>query len=244
MTNFSVNLNKVALLRNSRPKDFPSIEEAAILAIRCGCDGLTIHPRADERHARLVDVDGLAAICKGASRKIELNIEGNCRPALMARARAARADQFTLVPADPGELTSTRGWNPEKDDMNAVKAAVIELREHMRVSLFIEPDIAQVRLARELGTQCVEIYTGDYVNALSLGNAPRILEQIIGAAEHARAAGLRIHLGHDLDLANLSPLLQAVKPDEVSIGHAIAAEAMLVGLEARLPLYVRACHES
>src|SRR5215470_20417657 len=99
----------------------------------------------------------------------------------------------------------------------------------MRVSLFIEPDIAQVRLARELGTQCVEIYTGDYINALSSGNAPRILEQIIAAAEHARAGGLRIHLGHDLDLANLPPLLQAVEPDEVSIGHAIAAEAMLVG---------------
>jgi pyridoxine 5-phosphate synthase len=244
MSNFSVNLNKVALLRNSRPKDFPSIEEAAHLAIRCGCDGLTIHPRADERHARLVDIDRLAAICKTAPRKIELNIEGNCRPELMARARAARADQFTLVPADPGELTSTRGWSPEKDDMNAVKAAAAELRALMRVSLFIEPDIAQVRLAQELGTHCVEIYTGYYVDALSAGNAPKVLERIVTAAEHARAAGLRVHLGHDLDLANLPPLLRAVKPDEVSIGHAIAAEAMLVGLEARLPLYASVCHET
>jgi len=244
MTSFSVNLNKIALLRNSRPKDFPSLEEAALLAIRCGCDGLTIHPRADERHARLVDIDRLAAICKAAPRKIELNIEGNCRAELMARARAAGVDQFTLVPADPGELTSTRGWHPEKDDMNAVRAAATELRAHMRVSLFIEPDVTQVRLAQELGVDCVEIYTGSYVEALASGDEPPILERIVAAAKQARTAGLRVHLGHDLDLANLPMLLRAVKPDEVSIGHAIAAEAVLIGLEARLPLYVRACHEA
>ncbi len=225
---FSVNINKIALLRNSRGHNIPDVIEAAKLAIRAGAQGITIHPRPDERHARLSDIQALKDIPEVSQGTVELNVEGYPRPELLAAAKAAKVHQFTIVPSDPGELTSTRGWQ-DRDGEELLKKTLEFLSEFTKTSVFIDVNNQGVDLAARLKAQAVEIITQDY--SLCTGkDRLKQLNQIVSVANYARAKGLRVHLGHDLNAENLPRLIQAVHPDEVSIGHAIVSEAVMLGL--------------
>ncbi len=237
MTRLSVNLNKVALIRNAREDNSPSIVEAAIVAIAAGCHGLTIHPRADQRHALLSDIVALAALEQVQAGRIELNVEGDIRRDLLAAALAAKVHQFTFVPVTPGERTSRRGWRTS-DDLLALQAAVSKAKTFCRTSVFLDPDPERVAIAIETGADAVEFYMADFAQAYAKNDYANELQRIKATALLAREYGLRVHLGHDLDLKNLPLLIKEIKPDEVSIGHALISDAVMVGLAAVVPMYV------
>jgi len=241
-TSLSVNLNKVALLRNSRDIGVPNLIEAARIVIDNGADGLTLHPRADARHATLDDVLAVAAIPEVKSGAIEFNIEGDLRPELLRLAKAVKATQFTVVPVTPGELTSRRGWRAY-DDQSALVKAVESFRGVSRVSVFSDAAEASVRLAAEAGVDAVEFYTGDYALAFGTARGDEFLSELEQAANLARSLGLRVHAGHDLTQENLPPLLKRLRPDELSIGHAIISESLFKGLAQVVREYV-ACVEN
>lgn len=237
MTHLSVNLNKVALVRNARGGSVPDVVDAARLAIDQGCDGLTVHPREDARHATLEDVRRLAAIDEVRNGAIELNVEGDLRPELMAVVREVGATQFTAVPVLPGEITTTRGWRSRSDEP-VLRKAIAAFRGRSRVSLFVDPDPEGIHLAAEVGADAIELHTYEYAQAYGTSRQDEVLESYVRAAEVARALDLRVHAGHDLDLDNLGPFLDRVRPDEVSIGHALVSRAILVGLEIVTREYV------
>lgn len=241
-TSLSVNLNKVALLRNSRDIGVPNLIEAARIVIDNGADGLTLHPRADARHATLDDVLAVAAIPEVKSGAIEFNIEGDLRPELLRLAKAVKATQFTVVPVTPGELTSRRGWRAY-DDQSALVKTVESFRGVSRVSVFSDAAEASVRLAAEAGVDAVEFYTGDYALAFGTARGGEFLSELEQAANLARSLGLRVHAGHDLTQENLPPLLKRLRPDELSIGHAIISESLFKGLAQVVREYV-ACVEN
>jgi pyridoxine 5-phosphate synthase len=228
-TNLSVNLNKVALVRNSRGGGVPDIVEAARIVIDAGCDGLTVHPRADARHATLDDVRRLAAIDAVRRGAIELNIEGDLRPELVQLVAEVRPTQFTMVPVLPGEVTTTRGWHGAADQAK-LAAAIAPFAGSVRISLFIDPAAAGARLAAAAGAQAVELHTYEYAQAHPTARRAEALARYEAAAREARALGLRVHAGHDLDLDNLGDLVDRIHPDEVSIGHALVTQALLTGL--------------
>jgi len=236
-TTLSVNLNKVALLRNSRDIGVPDLLEAARVVIDNGADGLTLHPRADARHATLDDVLAIAGIPEVKSGAIEFNIEGDLRPELLRLAKAVKATQFTVVPVTPGELTSRRGWRAYDDQTALVKTVEI-FRGVSRVSVFCDADEASVRLAADAGVDAVEFYTGDYALAFGTTRGDEFLSQLEQAANLARNLGLRVHAGHDLTQENLPPLLKCIRPDELSIGHAIISESLFKGLAQVVREYV------
>lgn len=232
MTALSVNLNKVCLVRNARGGGAPDLVEAARLAIAAGCRGLTLHPREDARHATLDDVLRLAAMPEVAGGAIELNVEGDPRPELMRVIREARATQFTVVPVTPGELTTNRGWRGG-DDLAALRRAVDAFKGVARISLFVDAhgEVGEgVDLAAAEGADCVELHTFDYAAAFHTPRRDEVLARFERAAARARALGLRVHAGHDLDLDNLPLLVERLRPDEVSIGHALVSSALLTGL--------------
>lgn len=237
MTRLSVNLNKVALVRNARGGGVPDILEAARIAIGQGCDGLTVHPREDARHATLEDVRRLASLDEVLRGTIELNVEGDLRPELMAVVREVGATQFTAVPVLPGEVTTTRGWRSRRDEP-ALRDAVGFFEGRTRVSLFVDPDAEGIRLAAGVGADAVELHTYEYAHAFGTPRHAAVLEAYGAAADVARSLGLRVHAGHDLDLDNLGPLLDRIHPEEVSIGHALVSRALLVGLEVVTREYV------
>ena len=228
-TNLSVNLNKVALVRNSRGGGVPDIVEAARIVIDAGCDGLTVHPRADARHATLDDVRRLAAMDAVRRGAIELNIEGDLRPELVQLVAEVRPTQFTMVPVLPGEVTTTRGWHGAADQAK-LAAAIAPFAGSVRISLFIDPAAEGARLAAAAGAQAVELHTYDYAQAHPTARRAEVLARYEAAAREARALGLRVHAGHDLDLENLGDLVDRIHPDEVSIGHALVTQALLTGL--------------
>ena len=229
MTTLSVNLNKVCLVRNSRGGTVPDLVEAARLAIAAGCRGLTLHPRADARHATLDDVRRLAAMDEVADGRIELNVEGDLRPEVIDVVRETRATQYTIVPVTPGEVTSTRGWRAT-DDQEALRRAIGSLAGATRVSLFVDAEGEGIDLAAAAGAGCVELHTFDYAAAYPTPRREEVLARFVRAAERARGLGMRVHAGHDLDLENLGLLVERLRPDEVSIGHAIVSQAILTGL--------------
>jgi pyridoxine 5-phosphate synthase len=236
VTALSVNLNKVCLVRNARGGGVPDLVEAARLAIAAGCQGLTLHPRADARHATLDDVRRLAAMPEVASGRIELNVEGDPRPALMAVVAEVRATQITVVPVTPGELTTTRGWRAT-DDLAALRRAVAAYKGRTRISIFVDAEGEGIELAAAEGADCVELHTFDYAAAYPTPRREEVLARFERAAARARALGLRVHAGHDLDLENLGLLVARVRPDEVSIGHALVSQAILTGLPAVVGRY-------
>ena len=242
-TTLSVNLNKVALLRNSRDIGVPNLIDAARVVIDNGAKGVTLHPRADARHATLDDVLAISEIPEVKSGAIEFNIEGDLRPELLRLAKAIKATQFTVVPVTPGELTSRRGWRAY-DDQNALVQTVGNFRGVSRVSVFSDAAEASVRLAADAGVDAVEFYTGDY--ALAFGTAPgdEFLAQLEDAANLARSLGLRVHAGHDLTQENLPRLIARIHPDELSIGHAIISEAVFKGLGQVVREYVACVNNS
>lgn len=236
-TTLSVNLNKVALLRNSRDIGVPNLIEAARVVIDNGADGLTLHPRSDARHATLDDVLAIAEIAEVKSGAIEFNIEGDLRPELLRLAKGVKATQFTVVPVTPGELTSRRGWRAY-DDQNALLKTVEGFRGLSRVSVFCDATEASVRLAADAGVDAVEFYTGDYALAFGTPRGDEFLAQLEQAADLARSLNLRVHAGHDLTQENLPLLLKRIRPDELSIGHAIISESLFKGLAQVVREYV------
>jgi len=228
-TTLSVNLNKVALLRNSRDIGEPNLIDAARVAIENGAHGITVHPRADARHSTLDDVLAIAGMPEIKSGAIEFNVEGDLRPELIRLVKAVKATQFTAVPVTPGELTSRRGWRAY-DDPDALAATVKNFAGVCRVSVFCDAAEASVNLAAAAGVDAVEFYTGDYAMAFGTARGDELLDQLEQVTNLARSRGLRVHAGHDLNLENLPPLLKRLRPDELSIGHAIISESIFKGL--------------
>jgi len=244
-TRLSVNLNKVALIRNSRDTTIPSVVEAARTAIAAGAQGITVHPRPDMRHIRPDDVRDLAALLRSPEyREIEFNIEGNPYagaeengyPGFMALVEEAAPHQCTLVPDDPTQLTSDHGWDLTGES-NRLKPLVQRLQDQgSRVSLFMDPVDAQIQLSAHLGVDRIEFYTGPYAEAF--GHHETVLAPFIEAAALATRLGLGINAGHDLNLDNLETFCRSVpNVAEVSIGHAIIADALWMGLDATIRKY-------
>jgi pyridoxine 5-phosphate synthase len=234
MTVLSVNVNKIAVLRNSRGGTLPCVQQAARVAIEAGAGGITVHPRPDLRHIRPDDVRALASWLP-----VELNIEGNPfapanergYPGLMDLAAELRPAQCTLVPDSDGQITSDHGFDLERD---ASRLDPLVARLHalgIRVSLFVDPDDLAVERAASIGADRVEIYTGPYASAYTAGSPEQAVANCAATARRAQAAGLGVNAGHDLDQANLGLFLARV-PDvlEVSIGHALIGEALYDGL--------------
>ncbi len=236
-TRLSVNINKVALIRNSREGDSPSLVKAARIAIASGAHGVTVHPREDGRHVRVSDLAPLMQVERIASGEIELNVEGDPRPALLKECARLGVHQFTAVPVTPGELTSHQGWR-RSHDLTPLKEVRAVLPTATRLSLFVDATPETVDIATEFGFDAIEIYTGPYANASSEAEAAAELERIGATAARARELGLRVHAGHDLTTENLPAMLDAVDVDEVSIGHAIAAESILGGLSSVVGRYL------
>jgi pyridoxine 5-phosphate synthase len=236
----SVNLNKVALLRNSRGGSVPSPLIAAEACLDAGAPGITLHWRADSRHARPNDVREIAALCR--KRNAEFNLEGDPRPDLLALAEQVVPTQLTLVPVRPGELTSDHGWNlPAAAGQLAPVVARCQ-RAGMRVSVFVESRAEVAEAARATGADRIEIYTEPYAAAFAAGASERALGQVVATVAAATRAGLGVNAGHDLNLHNLPPLARAAPAIlEVSIGHALIAESLYLGLRETVTRYLRAC---
>ena len=241
----SVNVNKVATLRNSRGGAIPSVVEATRVCVAAGAPGITVHPRADARHITFGDVRDIAAELRpraGGRREIELNIEGDPRPDLLALAREVRPDQFTLVPVKAGEITSQAGWDPHtppdriRDTVRDLQAAGI------RVSIFIDPDPDAVRWASSLGGDRVELYTEPYARAFATGAAQgrESFDRYSRMAALAHELGLGVNAGHDLNLENLTLFRTLPHLDEASIGHALISHALYVGLDRAVRDYRQA----
>ena len=239
MTKLSVNVNKIALLRNSRPLDIPNVEHLACLALDAGAQGITVHPRPDARHIRKADVGVLRKVA--GARGVEFNIEGNPFHQLLDVVRKNLPDQCTLVPDDPGAATSDHGWDLLRDG-GRLRPVIMQLKAMgIRVSLFMDPDDHAMAAAREIGADRVELYTEPYARAFGTNNQHAVLERYRRAAEAAKRDGLGINAGHDLNRENLQLFLRSV-PDvlEVSIGHALVADAMEFGMIQAVRLYLDA----
>jgi pyridoxine 5-phosphate synthase len=240
----SVNINKVATLRNSRGGSEPSVLEAARVCVNAGAPGLTVHPRADARHITTADVRDVAGYVATLGGKVEFNIEGDPRPELVALALEMRPTQCTLVPVRPGEITSQAGW--AADTPRAVLEGIIrQLRAAgVRVSVFVDPDDAAVRWASDLGADRIELYTEPFARAFerSEADARASFRRYAQTAVLAHALGLGINAGHDLDLDNLVIFRDLPNLDEVSIGHALISHALFVGLAQSVREYVEVLH--
>ncbi|HVQ42540.1 MAG TPA: pyridoxine 5'-phosphate synthase [Vicinamibacterales bacterium] len=244
MINLSVNVNKVATLRNSRGGRVPSVTAAVVTCLEAGAPGITVHPRADERHIRASDVREIAAVLAPwrSKGKAEYNIEGDPRPGLVDLAIETHCDQCTLVPVMPGEITSQAGWSPEGASGTLDRAIKRLKTAGVRVSLFVDPEEAPVRWAAGLGADRIELYTEPFARAFESGaDAARAsFARYVAAAELAHRLGLGVNAGHDLDLHNL-PLFRTLPHlDEVSIGHALVSHALWVGLERSVRDYLAA----
>jgi pyridoxine 5-phosphate synthase len=237
MTQLSVNLNKFALIRNARGNNMPDILDIAQKCIAYGANGITVHPRPDERHTRFDDVVQLAQLLRMKS-GIEFNIEGNPQPQFMNLVEHALPDQCTLVPDDPNQLTSDHGWNLTVSGQQ-IAPVIRTLQQHgIRVSLFVDPVAEQIRLARDLGAERVELYTESYAKAYNTPDRDRVLELFIDAAHAASASGIQLNAGHDLNLDNLGCFLRNVPGIlEVSIGHALVCESFEYGLAETISRY-------
>jgi len=241
MTRLSVNVNKIALLRNSRSLGIPSVTRAAEIALRAGAHGITVHPRPDARHVRAADVRDLAQLLKNWP-QAEFNIEGNpFEPPLLELARAVRPAQCTLVPDDPAALTSDHGWDLQRDG-ERLRPFIAELHGlGVRVSLFMDPLQESMAAAAAIGADRVELYTEPYARAFAAANRSAAVARYTAAARSAQAAGLGVNAGHDLNLDNLPVFLAAVPGiAEVSIGHALIADALESGLAATVAAYLQA----
>jgi pyridoxine 5-phosphate synthase len=234
MTKLSVNINKIATLRNARGHNRPDLLQAARDCERFGAQGITVHPRPDERHIRYQDVRDLKAVVT-----TEFNIEGNPTPDFLDLVREVRPEQVTLVPDAPDAITSNAGWDTIRHQ-EYLQGVVRELKElGCRVSIFLDPDLDMVRAAATTGTDRIELYTEDYARQYPQDPAAAI-RNYRAAAELAQQLGLGLNAGHDLDLDNLAYLHQNLPGlAEVSIGHALICDALYLGLENTIQLYRR-----
>ncbi len=239
----SVNVNKVATLRNSRGGEEPGVITAVRVVTRAGAPGVTVHPRADERHITARDVREIASEIETLGGTVELNIEGDPRPDLIALVHTVRPTQCTLVPVVPGEITSQAGWRPDTPS-GPLRSAVAALRAAgVRVSLFVDPLPDAVRWAADTGADRIEIYTEPFAKAFSSGDASarrRAYAACVDAAVLAHRLGLGVNAGHDLNLENLVEFRELPHLAEVSIGHALISHALFVGLDRAVRDYLGA----
>lgn len=236
MTKLSVNINKIATLRNSRGGNTPNVLKAAVDVQQFGADGVTVHPRPDERHIRYADVREIKKIIT-----TEFNIEGNCREQkFIDLVLETKPHQVTLVPDTEGQLTSDHGWDTIRYKDYLIEMIAIFKKAGIRVSIFVDPDTTMVAGAAATGTDRIELYTEYYAKQFGAGNKQLAIEGYIAAARKAKELGIGINAGHDLDLQNLKFFKQQIPYlDEVSIGHALISDALYLGLENSVQLYRR-----
>ena len=236
MTRLSVNLNKVALLRNSRHTGVPDVLKFARVAHDAGADGLTVHPRPDERHIRYQDVYDIKKIIT-----TEFNIEGNCQEQkFIDLVLAVKPDQVTLVPDALNQITSNHGWDTRKNKSYLSDMITTFKKSGIRVSIFVDPVIDMVEGAAETGTDRIELYTEGYALLFAKGDPAGAIAPYRAAARRAKELGLGVNAGHDLDLRNLRFFAQQIEGlDEVSIGHALICDALYLGYENAIQLYKR-----
>jgi len=244
-TALSVNLNKVALVRNTRHLGIPSVLAAAALCLGAGARGITVHPRPDERHIRPADVHELSALLAKDWPGVEFNIEGNPFHNLMDFLRELRPHQATFVPDSEGQFTSDHGWT-FPDDAQRLRPLIDEAHAlGVRVSLFMDPDAAMMAAAKAVGADRVELYTEGYAASRGTLRGDGVLARYVEAAKAAQAAGLEVNAGHDLSRDNLGEFLRAVPGvREVSIGHAFIADALELGYAATTRAYLRCIDEA
>ena len=237
MTRLSVNINKIATLRNSRGGNNPDLIKVAMDCERFGAEGITVHPRPDERHIRYQDVYDLTKIVT-----TEFNIEGNPKEQkFVDLVLATKPHQVTLVPDALNQLTSDHGWDTQKEQDYLKGIVDVFKKAGIRVSLFVDPIVGMVEAAKTTGTDRIELYTEGYAKLFSEGKKEEAIAPYKVAANKAKELGLGINAGHDLDRFNLSFLVQHIPNiDEVSIGHALIADALYLGLENTIQLYKRA----
>ena len=239
----SVNLNKIALLRNARGENYPQIDYFANKAIDLGVDGLTLHPRPDHRHATSDDVINISKLTK--ARGVEFNIEGNpysepteIYPGFINLVKEIEPDQCTLVPDSPEQITSDHGWQIKDNDLESIKEIVDTLKTtKTRISFFVDPDTFHIDQIKLTGADRIELYTGPYAVNPTL----EVVSQYERAFNHAKDIGLGVNAGHDLDLNNLELFLSKVPADEVSIGHALISDALISGLEVVTKQFLDLC---
>lgn len=236
MTSLSVNLNKIALLRNSRGRNFPSVTDFAQRALESGAAGITLHPRPDQRHARFTDLYDIKPICHTYS--AELNIEGFPSQEFLDIIHDIRPDQCTLVPDNPEQLTSDHGWDIERHGEFLEPIVKEMMLNGIRVSLFTDPHIPNIRGCHMVGAQRIELYTEQYAHAYHTKNRDHITTIYAESAAFARTLGLEVNAGHDLSLENVGHLCSHCHIDEVSIGHALIVEALHFGFEHTVKRYV------
>lgn len=234
-TKLSININKFATLRNSRGANNPDVTKAAVDAQRFGADGVTVHPRPDERHIRYDDVREIRKIIT-----TEFNIEGNSREQkFVDLVLETKPDQVTLVPDELNQLTSDHGWDTLKHKDYLKEIIPVFQKEGIRVSLFVDPVVEMVEGAARTGADRIELYTEDYARQFMNGNR-KAVTAYVAAAEKARELGIGLNAGHDLDLHNLKYFKQNIPwLDEVSIGHALICDAIYLGFENTIQLYKR-----
>ena len=236
MTKLSVNVNKIATLRNSRGGNNPDVVKAAVDVQRFGADGVTVHPRPDERHIRYSDVRDIKKIIS-----TEFNIEGNCREQkFVDLVLETKPDQVTLVPDELGQITSDHGWDTIKHRDYLKEIIAVFKNAGIRVSIFVDPVPEMVEGAGLTGTDRIELYTEAYAKQFAAGNKEQAIEPYIAAAKLAKDLSLGLNAGHDLDLHNLNYFKENIPwLDEVSIGHALICDALYLGFENTIQLYKR-----
>jgi pyridoxine 5-phosphate synthase len=240
MTAFSANLNKIALLRNTRDNGIPDPVRLGRLCVQAGAHGLTVHPRPDQRHTRPDDVHALRALT--AELGVELNVEGYPSDDFVGLVCAVRPEQCTLVPDWPGQRTSDHGWDCAAHGELLKRVCARLSANGIRVSIFLDPELAQVPHAAATGASRIELYTEPYARAFAGAARAQMLARYRDTARAAQGAGLGVNAGHDLSLANLGAFLAAVPQVlEVSIGHALIAEALELGMGETVRRYVAIC---
>lgn len=235
MTKLSVNINKIATIRNARGGNNPNVVQVAMDCERFGAEGITVHPRPDERHITTKDVYDLKSVVN-----TEFNIEGYPDERFLKIIEEIRPDQATLVPDPPHVLTSNAGWDTEKNS-SLLKDVIDQIKSFgVRTSIFVEPDIKMIEGAKRVGTDRIELYTEMYASAFENGPEEAV-KDYRSASILAQEIGLGINAGHDLDLQNLAFLKEQIPfMNEVSIGHALVCDALYYGLENTIQLYLRA----
>jgi pyridoxine 5-phosphate synthase len=241
MVKLSVNINKIATVRNSRGGRVPSVLDAVGTCVAAGAPGITVHPRADARHITVADVREIARELAPLRGRVEYNIEGDPRPDFVALVEESRPDQCTLVPVLPGEITSQAGW-PAGTRSGALAEAIARCRDAgIRVSLFVNPEDEPIRWAASTGANRVELYTEPFARAFEAGDAAAraSFDNYAKAARLAASLGLGVNAGHDLDLDNLVLFRGLPHLEEVSIGHALVSHALFVGLDRSVRDYLQ-----
>jgi len=240
MTKLSVNLNKIALLRNSRGRDFPNVVAFAEKFIALGVHGITVHPRQDQRHITIKDTIALGKLLSN-NNNVEFNIEGYPSEAFLKLVEDTKPDQCTLVPDSPDQLTSDHGWDLIEQGEYITKICSRLKAAGVRTSLFLDPNIEQVKRVVQTGAERIELYTEAYASAYSNKNYSELLQQYKNAAIEAQNNGIEVNAGHDLDLNNLAEFLTIDNILEVSIGHVLLVECIERGMPDVIKDYLEIC---